>query len=827
MSGIEDRLELSPNDLELKLDMKEIDFETTDQLVPLDEVIGQPRALKALELGLGIHGHGYNIYMSGMSGMGKKGMVKQMLEKKAKMEPTPADWIYVNNFGQEDRPIAIKLPAGKAKELKKEMENLVNRLKDDVPRSFRQEDFSREKQRLNLFYEEQGRNEFSQLEHLAQERNLIIQEMPDGRIMLIPRKEDRPMSNDEFESLTSEQKDEVTKNQQDVSQKANQVLNKQQEFGRKLRDDVRQVERDFASRIIGPAVDDIAAKFEGPELRDWLLKVKDHMLDNLGVFRDKESTQQPIANMFGMPLPQPEEPSTEYSINVVVDNSSQKGAPIIIEESPNYKNMFGTIFGTFDRSGRLFTNYNNIKAGSLLRANGGYLVFNIMEALLEPLVWKELKRTLKSGSLEYQMYDPFGVFATSSLRPEPIPLDVKLVVVGNPLLFHLLQLYDEDFPEIFKVKADFAPEIAKSDQTGLLVGRLINKLKRTNDILPFDQSGIIELLRVGARLAGDKEKITAEMSRLADIARESSFWAKKEEARIVNAYHVQNAVEEKIYRSNLIAERIRELIDNGTLLISIDGSVTGQVNGLSIIQLGDYMFGRPSRVTASVGVGASGIINIERESRLSGSSFDKAMLILEGFLRNKYASRHSLALSASIAMEQSYGMIEGDSATVAELVCLLSAFSRIPLRQDIAITGSVNQWGQVQAVGGVTEKAEGFYDICKMKGFSGTQGVCIPSSNVRNLILRRDVVESVREGRFHVWAVSSVNEAIELLTGIPAGDVDEQGTFHWRVDQRLNEMLEIAKEQKAFPSERESTSYNLSKDGSKDPRPRLPGEERS
>ena len=824
MSGIEQRLELSASDTEPQIDISQLNFDTTEELTPLDEVIGQPRALKALELGLGINGHGYNIYMSGMSGMGKKAMVKQMLTKKAATEPTPPDWIYVNNFGQEDHPVAIELPAGQGKELKKDMDDLVERLKDEVPRAFRQEDFSKEKQRLSQHYEEQGRESYTKLEQLAKDKSLILQEMPDGRIILIPSKDDRPMNTDEFDSLSAIQKEQISHAQQEVGQKATQVINEQQEFSRKLREDVRHVERDFASRLIGPAIDKIASKFQSQKLKDWLARVKDHMIDNLNQFREKEPQQQQFAMMMGMAAPSvTDEVILEYSVNLIIDNSKQQGAPIIIEESPNYKNMFGTINGTFDRAGRLFTSFTNIKAGSILRANGGYIVFNIMDALMEPLVWKELKRTIKSGNLEYQMYDPFGVFSTSSLRPEPIPLKVKYLVVGNPLLYHLLQLYDEDFPEIFKVKADFAPELEKTAQTSLQMARFVNKLSKTNTMLPFEPSGVVELVRIGARLAGDKEKISAEMSRIADIARESSFWAQKSGFKAVNCNHVRQAVEEKIYRSNLIAERIRELIANGTLLISIEGSVVGQINGLSVIQLGDYMFGRPSRVTASVGIGAAGVINIERESRLSGSSFDKAMLIIEGFLRNKYASKHSLAISASIAMEQSYGMIEGDSATIAELLCLLSSFSGIPLRQEIAITGSVNQWGQIQAIGGVSEKIEGYYEICKHVGLTGSQGVCIPASNVRNLVLRCDVVDAIKEKKFHVWAVDNVNDAIELLSGIAAGSIEEPDSFHWRVDQRLQEMLKIIKEQKAIPSERDFPNF-YTPESSKDPRPRLPGE---
>ncbi|NLW31183.1 MAG: AAA family ATPase [Fibrobacter sp.] len=824
MSGIEEKLALRPEDTQPVIDFNKLDFETTDELRPLEEIVGQPRAVKALELGLGIRNSGYNIYMSGISGMGRKSLVRDILKRKAESESTPSDWIFVNNFTQEDRPIAIKLSPGKGKELRREMDILIERLKDDIPRAFRQEDFSREKQRLNQHYEKQGREAFSRVEQLAQQKNLILKETPDGRILMIPKKDDHQMSNEEFETLSSAQKEEISRNQQEVGQAINAIFNEQSEIGINLREDVKKIERDFASKLIDPAIDKILSKYKNDKLELWFSQVRENMKENLGRFREKESGQQQmLASMLGGAVP--EEKFLEYRINVVVDNSELKGAPVIFEESPNYKNIFGTIAGTVDRSGKLFTSFNNIKAGSILRANGGYLIFNIMDALSEPLVWKELKRSLKSRELEYHMYDPFGVFSAFSLRPEPIPLDIKIVVIGSPLIYHLLQIYDEDFQNLFKVKAEFAPELSQSENTGLVIARFVKKLKDNNNLLPFDKNAIAELLKAGARLAGDKSKITAELSRLSDIIHESSFWAKKDSSSIVKDFHVHKAVKEKIYRSDLIAEKMREYISNGTLLINVKGTSIGQVNGLSIVQLGDYSFGRASRISASAGIGNSGLINIERESRLSGSNFDKAMLILEGFFRNKYASKHPVALSASIAMEQSYGLIEGDSATLAELLCLLSSFAEVPLRQDIAVTGSVNQHGQVQAVGGVTQKVEGFFDVCKHIGLTSEQGCCIPASNVRNLILRQEIVDAVKSKMFHVWAVNSVDEALELLSGLSAGNTDETGSFHWKVDQRLISMLNIIKRQKALSFEHEYPAYSSSPNSSRDPRPRFPGDQ--
>ncbi|MGM0485748.1 MAG: Lon protease family protein, partial [Planctomycetota bacterium] len=534
---------------------------------------------------------------------------------------------------------------------------------------------------------------------------------------------------------------------------------------------------------------------------------------------------QQMAMMMGAPQPSQEERLQEYRVNLLVDNSRQEGAPVVIEESPNYKNLFGTIEKVVDRFGKLVTDFSRIKAGSLLRANGGYLVVNLIDALIEPLVWKELKRTLKSGQLKIETYDPFALFSTSAMNPEPVPLDVKLVVLGNPLLYHLLHLYDEDFPNIFKVKAEFAGEMDREEESGRVLGRLASKLTQQESLLPVTGDGVAELVRAGCRLANDKEKLTAEFSRIADLAREAGYWARRDNAATIDASHVRQAIDEKVYRSDWIAAKIRELIRQGTLRIQIEGKAVGQVNGLAVANLGDYAFGRPSRVTASVGVGAAGVINIERESKLSGSSYDKGVLILDGYLRNQYASEHPLALSASIAMEQSYGMIDGDSASATELLCLLSVLGGVPMRQDIAVTGSVNQWGEVQAIGAVNEKVEGFFDVCREQGLTGKQGVCVPAANVRHLLLRRDVVAAIEKGDFHVWAIEHIDEGLELLGGIPSGRLDEEEAFHGRVDRRLRELAAAIKEQRAASLEREFPVWEPAVQGPSDPRPTLPGRE--
>jgi predicted ATP-dependent protease len=802
-----------------------LDFESTEELEPLDEILGQQRALKALDLGLGIDHATYNIYVAGLNGTGKKETIRRILDDRVTKRQVPPDWVYLNNFDQKDCPIAVALEPGAGKALRQDMEELVRHLREELPKAFQQEDFGREKQRINRKYDERSQEWVRELEELAREKGLAVQLLPSGGMNVVPLKDDRPMTPDEYEELSEEEKSELSERQRDLASRAGSLMSRGQQLKRELGDEARKIERDFAARVITPGIEAVKKKHPNAKLEGWFDRVEEHMVDNAARFLRPQAAQEQApagasdAALHGVAS------FDEYGVNVVVDNGGLSQAPVIIEDVPNYKNLFGTTGGKVDRMGRVVDDFSQIRAGSLLRANGGYLVLNLLDALVEPLVWKELKRSIKNGMMEFHAYDPLGVFTAAVIRPQPIPLHVKLVVLGNPLVYHVLHLYDDDFAEIFKVKADFDSEMDIHEDTGAQLGQFVRKLSAKEGILPFTASGITELMRAAVRLAEDKSKVTTEFSRLADVVREASFWAKTDACDSIDSRHVRRAIEEKVYRSNLMAEKIRELIREGILLIDVDGRSVGRVNGLSVIDLGDYKFGRASRVTASVGVGSGGVINIERESKLSGRSYDKAMLILEGYMRNTYAGERPLTLSAGIAMEQSYGMIEGDSASVAELVCLLSAVAGIPLRQDIGLTGSFNQWGQVQAVGGINEKVEGFFDVCRELGLNGRQGVCIPEANVRHLVLRPDVVEAVRAGNFHVWSITHVNDALALLSDLEAGAPEITDSFHGRVNERLSAMATALGKQRAVAGERTSISVGPSAPAQPDPRPPLPVDE--
>lgn len=567
---------------------------------------------------------------------------------------------------------------------------------------------------------------------------------------------------------------------------------KQQEIMRAMVEDVRAIERRFCDALLTPILATISHEMKSEEVDAYLTEVKTHIVDNLDNFKEPE---RPTPMLPFMPMPSPQDLFLEYEVNVVVDNSTTKGAPVLIESSPTYLNLFGTIERVVDRAGRLVTNFTRIKAGSLLRAHGGYLIFSLEDALTEPAVWKMLKRTLKSGRIEMETYEPFSMFSTSGLKPEPIQVQVKVVTVGSPYLYHLLYSMDEEFREIFKVHADFRRVMELDAQHLLAYGNWTAQICRNERLPHFEQAAVERLVEFGARKAGDRQKISAAYADVADLIRESAYWARRDNSTAVAARHVQHALEERVFRADRIEHDIRELITQGTILVDIDGRKVGQVNGLSVLQLGEHSFGQPSRVTASVGMGQAGIVNIERESRLSGPIHDKGLLILSGYLRNRYGQDKPLALSASLCFEQSYSGVEGDSASSTELYAMLSRLSELPIRQDLAVTGSVNQWGEVQAIGGANEKIEGFFDVCRTRGLTGTQGVMIPIANVRNLVLRPDVIEAVAQGKFHIYPIRTIDEGISLLTGVSAGTIEEEGTVNYLVNRRL---LDLASKLKSF-----------------------------
>ena len=783
--------ELSAEDLRFSTDIAGT-FISTRELSGAQEFLGQERALAALELALGVSGSGYNIFVSGLTGADKLETLRRWIAERVASSTTPGDWVYVHNFKQPDAPRAIYSKPGEGQRLKEMMQDLVKTLREELPKAFRQEAFDKEKSSLTDKYNNRAQELNAQFATLAKERGFQVQVSSRGHIFFVPVVDGKLLQRpQDFSALSDEDRLDIEKRQQELSAEMERVSRKQQELMREMEADIRAIERRFCERLLRPLLQRIEHELANEEVHVYLEEVRNHALNNLDDF--KELPPVSFAMPF-MPAPRERDPYLEYDINIVVDNAQTNGAPILVESAPTYLNLFGTIERVVDRFGRVVTNFTRIKSGSFLRAHGGYLIFSLDDAITEPAVWKVLKRTLRSGRIEMETYEPFALFSASGLKPEPVKVNTKVIVVGSAFLYHLLYAWDEDFHEMFKVRADFNPVMRRDQEHQLAYGQWVGNLCNEEGLPHFDPSGIERLIEFGARQAGDREKVLASYASIADLVREAAFWARKEDRQLVSARHVEKALEGRVFRSNRIEEDIRELIANGTILVDITGKKVGQVNGLSVMDIGGYAFGRPTRVTASVGMGQAGIINIERESRLSGSIHDKGMLILAGYLRNRFGRNHPLAISASLCFEQSYSGVEGDSASSTELYALLSRLTDIPLRQDIAVTGSVNQWGEVQAIGGVNEKIEGFYDVCRVIGLTGAQGVIIPEANVRHLILRRDVIDAVAEGRFHIYPVRTVDAGLEILTGIPTEGGPGMESINDAAARRLKEMAVGLKE---------------------------------
>lgn len=767
-----------------------LDFDNTAQLEPLEEIIGQDRAMAAIEVGLGIAQDGYNIFVAGLTGTGKMGTIRKSLQRRLDGSTVPDDWVYVNNFDNPDEPWAIKLPPGKAKRLQKDMNRLVERLKEALPKAFHQQDFSREKEQLSERYQNDIEQQAEQIRSRAKEQGFQAVFSSAGGVAFVPVIDGKPAEKaEQIEELPEEEKKRIAEGEKELSKEINRMTQQQQQMLESLGEEVRDIERQFASYVVKPMIEAIKSSYQDNQrLLEYFDRAMEHVLNNLSDFKEKPKSPYGVNPLQAMMEAGSDPKFLEYQVNVVIDHSESKTAPIVVEEAPTYRNLFGSIDRTVDRWGRLATNFTQIKPGSLLRANGGYLVFNIEDALSEPFVYKNLKRALKSGYVQLESYNPWLPFSTGGLRPEPIPIAAKVVVVGKPILYYMLRFYDDEFASIFKIKADFGTEMDRGVKQELQYARFIATLSKDEGLGPLSRDAVEEVIRFGSKQVAGKNKLLTRFSEVADLLRESDYFAKIEGSNVVQLTHIRKALENRVYRSDRIAEKIRELIDEGIILVDTEGSKIGQVNGLAVIDLGDYAFGKPNRVTASVGLGSDGLINIEREAKLSGSTHDKGILILSGFLRNKYGRQKPLSLSASICLEQSYGGVEGDSASSTELFALLSNLAEVPLRQDIAVTGSVNQWGQIQAVGGVNEKIEGFFDVCRVIGLNSKQGVCMPASNVRNLVLRHDVRQAIADGQFHVYPIETVDQGLELLTGKRAGSTQEAGTLHWLIDRRLEEM---------------------------------------
>ena len=780
--------ELSPAELRWTCTDEIVPFMTTDECPTCDEIIGQERALKAIQTGLDIKSLGYNIFITGMVGTGRTTTIKQFLERLEKGERTPDDILYVNNFKYPDEPVLLQLPAGQGRLFAEAMEKLIAMLKVNVPALLKSKFYSEHRDQIVEKQQKKQKETLQVFEEEASEQGFSMIQVQMGlftRPDLIPVIEGTPTPFPKLDALVKEKKlpkaqvEELKTRYEKLTNKLEAVFESLREMDEETRNLLKSWDAESITPVIKSGVSEIRAKFSNPKLGDYLGQVEENLIKNIDLFKGQKKDDK-----------EPENPEAflEYNVNILVDNSDRKGAPVIMETNPNFINLFGSVEASYSRPFAIGqTDFMKIKAGSFLKANGGFLVINALDAVVEPGVWATLKRTLRNQVFEIQNYAAMFLFSTSRLKPEPIPCNVKVVMIGDSYVYNILFSADEDFKKIFKIKAEFDSEMTKTENTVGEYARFIKKICQDDGLRPFSRDGIAAVVEYGTRIAGRQKKISTRFHIIADVVRESSYWAGKDGRESVGREAVEKAVLERFERVSLVENKIQEMIQEGTIMIDTDGRVVGQVNGLAVYDMGQFMFGKPSRITARTAMGRAGVINIEREADMSGSTHNKGVLILGGYLRGKYAQNKPFALSASVAFEQSYSGVDGDSASSTEVYAILSSLSQVPLRQDVAVTGSLNQKGEIQPIGGVNEKIEGFFDVCKAKGLTGTQGVLIPHQNVQDLMLRRDVVEAVAQGKFHVHPVATIDEGIEVLTGVEAGRRKEDGAFE---EGTLNDLVD-------------------------------------
>jgi lon-related putative ATP-dependent protease len=796
--------EVPKEKLRWRCDPKSLGFKTTEELSVCAKIVGQRRAVDALRLGLEIESLGYNIFVTGPVGTGRTTTVKYLLDEIEKNKKTPDDKCYVNNFRNPDMPKLIRLPAGESRKFQKNMDNLIDYLVKNIPLILESERYQKRKTEIVESFKEQGSAKVREFEKkVAQAGFTLVQTVPFARPELVPVVEKTPVKLSDLAAAVEEEKmskEEYEKTKAKyfaLTDELGAIFKEIRDYEKKTRDALINLDQDMIKPVVSEQINEIREHYKNEKVNEYLNEAENSFLENLNLFLEKPEEKTP-------PFPVPAgDPFLEYRVNVIVDNSEEKGAPIIFETMPSYKNLFGGIERVWDRSGQWRADFTQIKAGSILRADGGYLIIEALDALIEPGVWPALKRTLRNRVMEIQSYDPYSFLALSALKPEPIEISVKVIMVGDPYIYSLLYANDEDFAKVFKVRADFDWTMDLNTEALKQYGVVIKTIAEKEKLKPFDQFGVATVVEYGVRLAGRKNKVSTKFNIISDILKEASYWAGKENSEVVTRNHVDKAIEERIDRVRLVEEKIQEMIDQGLVLIDTEGSVIGQVNGLSVYDTGEYSFGRPSRITAKTSVGSSGIINIEREAQLSGPIHNKGVLILSGYLRDKYAQDKPLIMSGSICFEQSYGGVEGDSASSTEIYALVSSLAELPIRQDIAVTGSVNQKGEIQPIGGVNQKIEGFYEVCKAKGLTGGQGVIIPIQNVDDLMLRKDVVEAIEQNKFHIYSVKSVDAGIEILTGVKAGEKGKDGqypagTINYSVNQKL---INLAENWKKFRAE--------------------------
>lgn len=778
---------LKENDLRKKINSADLKFNNTKNLKPLEEIIGQDRAIHAIQLALEMDFSGYNIFVTGQGGTGRTTIVQGLLQKYAKDKHAPDDWCYVYNFKDPDSPRTLSLPPRKGCEFQKDMDKLIKALKNEIRKAFSNKNYEDQKLSIINKHNDEKRKLLEQLNKEASDLKVQIQSTPTG-FQTVVLKDNKPLSAEQYESLTEQEKQDINNRIQQMENKISEAVRSIAHLDMEVQKTLSKFDEQVARFVVEQFLSGIKEKYKAfDQVLKYLEEVKADVITNINNFLgDGEKEQHPNIEIFK------QDPFKRYHVNVVVDNSRLEGAPVIYEANPTYHNLFGRIekqseYGTY------VTDFTMIKAGSLLKANGGYLITDALQLIRNPYVYDALKRAIRNHEIRIEDVTEFyGVSPVSTLKPNPIPLNVKIVLIGRAGLYSALQAYDEDFSRIFKVRADFDYE---TDSTKKAIHQYAQFIKRVIDqegLLPFDKSAVQEIIYYGTRMVEDKEKLSLKFGALTRVIRETAYWAKKEKQKITKDIHVKKAVSEYEYRHSLVEEKIQEMIERDIYKIITDGNEVGQINGLSVYQLGDFAFGKPNRITAKTYIGNENVVHIERKARLSGKIHDKGVYVLSGFFNWKFGEYIPLSFSASLAFEQSYSMIDGDSASSTELYALISSLSGVPIRQGIAVTGSVNQNGEVQAIGGVNEKIEGYFKVCEAKGLNGNQGVMIPKSNMDHLILKDEAIEAVKNNKFNIWAVDTIEDGLKILTGQKVGKRNKKGKFpkntiYFKVEETLRE----------------------------------------
>jgi lon-related putative ATP-dependent protease len=797
---------LKPQQLHHPCDPAQFGFQTTAELQDMTEIIGQMRAMDAVHFGAGIRHDGYNLFVLGPAGIGKRSMVRQFLEKKAKDEHEPADWCYLNNFAEPHKPQALRLPSGRGVELRDHMEQLVDYLRSAIPALFEGDEYHAKATAIQEEFSKRQEQVFKELGEDAEKQEIVLLRTPDG-FAFAPTRNHEVIPPDEYEKLPDEEKKRVEAAIAGLQERLEKVMRQMPQWRRERHERIKQINRETTLSAVEHMMNELRASYADlPDVLKYLDIVQQDMVEHTDDFLKQEES----STIGGMTIVT-HQSFNRYQVNVLVTNGKKPGSPIVSEDNPTYSNLVGRV-EHISQFGALVTDFTLIKPGALHRANGGYLLLDIRKVLSQPFAWEGLKRAMQSREIHIESLGQiYSLVSTVSLEPEPIPLDAKIVLFGDRLFYYLLQEYDPDFGELFKVAADFEEQLERNADTHQLYARLIATLARKEALLPFDRSAVSRVIEHSARLADDAERLSTHMRSVADLLREADYWARDAGHAAVESADVQRAIDTQIRRQDRLRDQLYEAILRDTLVIATQGAVTGQINGLSVIELGNFAFAQPTRITATTRLGEGELINIEREVKLSGAIHSKGVLILSSFLASRYARNQPLALSASLVFEQSYGFVEGDSASMAELCALLSNLADVPVRQSLAITGSVNQLGQAQAIGAVNEKIEGFFDICAARGLSGEQGVLIPAANIKHLMLRRNVVEAAEAGKFNIYAVENVDQAIAILTGLPAGEADAggnypEGSVNSKVAARLAELTRIRESFAKQPGRKSDTN---------------------